>query len=300
MPDDTLFAAAASNELDDPSAVSAQARRMLDDPRARAWIGRFHREWLDVDLEHVDKDAALFPEWSTAYRAELGARFDAFVDGAFFSGAGSFEALIAGRHGDATRAGILTEPAFLARHANPERTSPVQRGARVRELVLCLPVPPPPDDVDTMLPPPIEGVTERERLAAHRADPTCGACHSIIDPLGLGFEHFDAIGRWRELDGGEPVDATGAIVGTASSDAEFDGATDLARLLARSEEVEACVSAKWLQYAIGRPAGTDDACALSVARDALERSGGDLRELAAAVTESDAFLYRRVSEGETQ
>ena len=106
------------------------------------------------------------------------------------------------------RAGILTQGAFLATHAKADETNPITRGRTVADRVLCKDLPLPPDDIPDPKPPG-EGLTTRERFAEHGANPCAQACHNIIDPLGFSFENYDAIGAWRTMDGGKPVNAAG-------------------------------------------------------------------------------------------
>ena len=107
---------------------------------------------------------------------------------------------------------MLTQGSLLASHAHRNQTSPVHRGIVVRENMLCQPLDPPPLDVNVTPPPPTPATTTRERFANHEADPMCAGCHVMIDPIGLAFEHYDAIGAWRTTDGPSAVDASGEII----------------------------------------------------------------------------------------
>lgn len=120
----------------------------------------------------------------------------------------------------------------------------------------------------------------------------CAACHSRINPLGFAFEHFDAIGRWRDLDKDQPIDASGEVVST-DVDGAFSGATELVAKLAKSKEVEACVSRQWLRYALSR---VDDARDRRSFEGASMQAAGDMRELLVALAQTDAFRYRRLRE----
>src|SRR4029078_11865654 len=134
---------------------------------------------------------------------------------------------------DATqRAGILTQAAFLTRWAHGNQTSPVHRGKLIRLNVMCGYVPPPPVNTTPPPPAPSASTSTRERFAQHDADPNCGGCHQLMDPIGLGFETFDAIGAFRTMDGLGPVDATGNIIsGGADLDGTFNGPVELATRL---------------------------------------------------------------------
>jgi hypothetical protein len=170
----------------------------------------------------------------------------------------------------------------------------------VLEQLLCQDLQPP-ADVDMTLPDEsVETPTVRERLAAHAADPACASCHDAIDPIGLSFEHFGALGEWRDTwTNGYPVDATGSIpdaLGDLAGD--VDGAADLAALLATSPRARACYARRWFEYGVGRPAEDDDACSLRALSERFESSDGDLRQLVVDVTLTDAFLFRAPAEDE--
>src|SRR5262249_1379468 len=135
------------------------------------------------------------------------------------------------------RGGLLTQASFLAIHAHPVFTSPVLRGKFVRERLLCQTLPDPPANVNTSLPPPTAGQTTRDVLAAHRKNPACASCHQLMDPIGVGFEHFDAVGLWRDEENGAPIDDSGEVVQTTDLDGAFHGAVELSARLAQSEQV---------------------------------------------------------------
>ena len=129
----------------------------------------------------------------------------------------------------------MTQAGFLSVQGHPDQTSPVLRGKFVRSMLLCHPPAPPPPDVDISLPPMDAGVTARERMAQHLAAGTsCNACHSLMDPIGLAFESFDAMGRYRDSEGGQPLDVSGEITGApdAALAGPFNGVRELAAKLA--------------------------------------------------------------------
>ena len=152
---------------------------------------------------------------------------------------------------DSERGGVMTMGAVLTLTSNTTRTSPVKRGLFVLDQMLGAPPPPPPADI-----PPLEqavhanpNATVRERLAAHVAVASCAACHNRLDPIGLAFEHFDAIGQWRDTENGKPVDSTG----TLPDGAVLTGSADLKRtIMARSDQFVESLSSKVLTYALGR------------------------------------------------
>ena len=194
-------------------------------------------------------------------------------------------------------AGLFTQGAFLATHAKANQTSPVHRGKFVRERLFCTPPDPPPPDI--IVRPPVVDPTSstRERFAAHTADPRCSGCHALMDPIGFAFEHYDATGRYRELDGGKPVDASGELTET-DVDRALDGVPSLAAALVESEEVQSCVARQWFRYAFGRheSASDGDACTVQTLTHALEASGGDLRVAIRATLRSELFREQRPEE----
>jgi hypothetical protein len=321
-PDDALLDAAAAGELDELEGVVAHADRMLDDPRFDDAVSSFARQWLGT--EHVvdfAKNPALFPEFGDL-RESFYAETDAFVRGTFRRDGASLRDLLADHRtqGDEAlaafygvaypdgatgmvelvldpeqRAGVLTHPAVLSVHARENQTSPILRGAFVRERLLCQPVPPPPPNVNDVPPDPDPDSTARERFEQHTADPTCAACHRLLDPIGFGFESYDAIGRFRTLDAGKPVDASGELIGTRDVDGTFDGAVELAHRLAGSEEVTDCFASLWVEFAIGRGPQDADECSVDAVSDHFAESDGNLRELLLAVIASDAFLLKGTS-----
>jgi hypothetical protein len=190
------------------------------------------------------------------------------------------------------RAGILTQPGLLATHASPTESSLVLRGKFIRERLLCGTIAPPPGDVDTDLPPPSPDLSPRERWEEHLTDPTCASCHLLMDPLGFAFEHYDAIGRWRDQIGPWNVDAAGELTGT-DVDGPFDGPVELSAKLARSQIAADCFVRQWMLYAFARNLGDDR----DLVDDLASQWGGPdraVRTLLHDIVTSDAFRYRKV------
>ncbi len=319
MPDDELFAAAAAGELRTAEQVEAQAERMLDDPRTHRMALHFYEQWLGFgQLALVSKDPGAFPEWDTDIGALQQREAEAFVEHVLWEDDAKLSTLltapytfvdadlaefygIEGPQGSqferATgshieHAGILTQGGILTVFAKANQTSPVARGLFVRQQLLCTPPPPPPDDVDIRPPEVDPNATTRERYSMHRLDPACAGCHELMDPLGFAMEHFDGVGRWRDTENDKPIDATGKLL-ASDVDGEFDGAAELAAMLAESDMVRACVTRNWFRYAYGRAESKDnDACALAQLDEAFAASEYDLEALLVALTQTDAFLYR--------
>jgi hypothetical protein len=194
------------------------------------------------------------------------------------------------------RRGLLTHPALLAKLSLPNQSSPVERGAFVRQQLFCQQLPPPPEDLVVVPPDPDPSLSTRERFIAHREDPACAGCHQLMDPIGFGFEHYDAIGAFRlEEENGQPVDARGELIET-DTDGPFEGALELSDRLAESEMVRRCVTQQWFRFTFGRTETADDQCMLDDVYAAFEASGWDVREALIALTRTDAFLYRNAAE----
>ncbi len=324
MPDEALFAAAESGNLESADDIEAQVRRMLSvaDRKAsvRDAVADLYERWLGLGALHdLDKNGVVYPVYSSRMRGAMGEETRAFLDHVTWEGDGKLETLLTAPYtfvdgmvaraiyGKKTegkgmqrmeldptqRAGILTQPAVLAVYSLADQTSPVQRGSFIREAFLCQPLPDPPANVMTMAPEPRKGVPTRERWSDHTLEVGCAGCHKLMDPIGFGFEHYDAIGRWRDKDEGFAVDDAGELVQTVDIDGEFKGAPALAQKLARSTQVRACVARQWFRLAFGRIESAEDACSLAVVDGAFAASGHNMRELLVALTRTDAFLYRR-------
>jgi hypothetical protein len=324
MPDDQLFALAASDSLTDDAVLGQEVTRLLADPRAADAIPQFHLQWLGIkDLGGADKDTTRFPAWNPALgeamRRETATFADfvvrrgdglmstlltasfTFPEGPLFSLYGLTEPAAFAPGTQVTlgpeRAGILTQGAFLATHAHRDQTSPVHRGIMVRENLLCEMLAPPPLDVNTTPPAPTPATTTRERFEQHEADPMCGGCHVLIDPIGLAFENFDAIGAYRSVENNLPVDASGEIVdGPAELAGTFVGALELGQKLSDSRAAADCLANQWFRFALGRMEAVDDACSLKEIRQGFDGSGRNVRELIVSIVKSDAFRHVRAME----
>ena len=153
------------------------------------------------------------------------------------------------------RSGILTQAGFLSVQAHPDQTSPVLRGKFVRSNMMCQPPPMPPMDIDISVPEVGSGKTARERFSAHlTAAASCNGCHSLMDPIGLAFEHFDAIGQFRTTENGVTHRRRGEVIGTRDPalNGKFTGVRELATKLAASDQVRDCLATQWFRFSSGR------------------------------------------------
>ena len=320
-PDDVLLSAAENGELNGDG-LEAQARRMLDDPRGADAVREFARQWLKLDgLEAIQRDAEAYPQFDEAYRSQLRGSIDAFVEDAFrgpeptianlftsdvmFADDALASALgLSNGNGNQyaagdERRGLLTQPAFLALHGLEMLTDPIHRGLFVRSQVLCQSLPEPPNNVDVSIPDPEPDETTREFFTRLTSDEYCAGCHSLVNPLGFAFEHFDAIGRWRADENGRAIDASGELIGT-DVDGPFSGAVELSERIAQSEVAAECMALQWFRFGLGREKTDDDACSLAQIESDFSASGGDLKEMMVAIVRSDAFQHVYVQPGVEQ
>jgi hypothetical protein len=194
---------------------------------------------------------------------------------------------------DRRRGGVAAMAGVLVVTSNPTRTSPVKRGKWVLENLLDAPPPAPPPGVGAIEEgkEPLLAASLREKLERHRADAACASCHARMDALGFALENYDAIGAWRDSDGGAPVDALGALPDGRA----LRGPLALKDLLLREKALPRALMKKLLVYALGRGLGEDDAAAIDEFVLGLPEDGGTLRELVLGVVGLDAFRFRRTT-----
>jgi hypothetical protein len=296
LPDDELLQAAATGSLHEPAALERQVRRMLADARSAALVENFAGQWLKLrELDGaLPQDAGFDANLRAALKRETELMFEhvihedpsvvelldaryTFLDERLARHYG-----IEGVRGsyfrrvelpaDSPRGGLLGHGSILTATSVADRTSPVVRGAWIVENLLGAEVPPPPPGVEADLSgarSPAEAKTLRQRMEAHRANPVCAACHQLIDPFGFALENFDLVGRWRDMDAGEPIDASAVLTdGTV-----VHGPQGLrAALLDRSDAFVTAVTEKLMTYALGRILTADDRPAVRrVVADAAAR-----------------------------
>jgi hypothetical protein len=260
---------------------------MLADPRSNALVANFTGQWLWVrNIRLHQPDPIVFPEFDENLRQALERELQLFLVSQIRDDRGIPDLLTAdytfvnerlarhygipnvyGNHfrritvPDDARRGLLGKAGLLTVTSYPNRTSPVFRGKWLLENVLGAPPPPPPADVPALQEntPGRAAQSVRERMEQHRANPTCAACHKVMDPLGFALENFDGIGRWRADEAGRPIDPSGVL----ADGAEVGGPTSLRdALLARRDEFVFTVASKLLTYATGRGAEQYDAPAI--------------------------------------
>jgi hypothetical protein len=295
IPDDELLDVASRGKLSRPEELEKQTRRMLADRRSVNLATNFAGQWLRLrNLDAFVPSTRLYPEFDDnireGFRRETELFFDSVVredrsvldliraDYTFLNERLAKHYGIPNVHGshfrrvtvgpETRRGGLLRHGSVLAVTSYATRTSPIIRGVYVLDNLFGAPPPPPLPNVPAL----DEGTVSaslpmRERLAAHRKNAACASCHRIIDPVGFALENFDAVGQWRGYEGeGEPIDASGALPGTA----EFTGVTGLEdALLSRPEMFAAALTEKLLVFGLGRGMEYYDAAAIrKIVRDA--------------------------------
>jgi hypothetical protein len=283
IPDEELLALAQRGELSKPEVLAKQTNRMLTDPRAESLVSNFGGQWLHLrNLESITPDGRLFPDFDDNLRQAM-RRETEMLFGEILREDGSILQLlktdhtwlnerlarhygiphICGTHfrrvalePGSERGGILRHASLLTETSYATRTSPVIRGKWILENLIGIPPPPPLPDVPALDNGQIsESLPIRVRLAAHRDKPACAGCHSFIDPPGFALENFDAVGRWRALEEGKPVDASGRLPDGST----FTGVDGLETgLLNRPDIFTTTLTEKLLTFALGRGIEPDD------------------------------------------
>ena len=316
LPDQMLLDQAASGALATADGIRTAATRMLAATAGREAVGNFTEEYLRLDrIATQAKDPMLFPvygsnlqtamvrdmrdTWTSVVFDDNASIMDLFTTtkvivnsdlatlyGLDSTGLTSTTFQTRSLPADGPRAGILSKAALLSEFANQQSGSPTLRGRFIRESLICQTVPPPPPGVNTAAvdQPTNVPMTKRQRLEAHRSAALCASCHNLMDPLGLPLESFDAIGRYRTLDNGLPVDPTSTFEGQAIADSRALGVA-----VSRSVSVAQCVVQKYYAYAMGHELRDADGSVLNALAKAFNSSGFKMQDLILAAVTSDAF-----------
>lgn len=331
VPDDELLSLAFNNKL--RANLRPQVERMLADPRSRRLTENFVGQWLqarDVSTAPISapdilgvadkrKASEMFdPRLRNDMRQETYALFDfilregrpaeelisanySFLNerlAAFYGVKGvkgeNLRAVDLSEHPE--RGGLLTQGTFLIVTSNPTRTSPVKRGMFVLENILGTPPPPAPPDIPELSEAAKEGTnpTMREMMEIHRKNPDCRSCHARMDPIGLGLENYDALGRFRMTEAGKPIDTAGILV----TGEKFSNVEGLKAILSqkRRPDFYRTISEKLLTYAIGRGIEYYDSTTIEQLVAQMNKNDGKLTELIHAITTSAPFQMRRGDE----
>jgi hypothetical protein len=318
-PDGLLLAAAAQRDLDTPVGVRGAAVRLLELPEARPAIAAFFYEYFKLDrLDLLNKDPASFPQMSPtlgkSMREEILRVFDDIIFGqggdvrnaldtrttfvnAELARLYTLRDVPAGERFErvelpdsSPRAGVLTSGGFLALNAHATVTSPTFRGKFIRQFMLCQEIPPPPETVETRIPEPSPTSgpqTLRQRLESlHLAKEECAACHVLMDPIGFGFESFDAIGAYRTTENGLAVDPRGALDGKT-----FRSARELASRVKEHPRFARCIARMAYRYASGHLEVDGEERTIAEIVKAFAASGHSFKDLVVEIVASDGFRF---------
>jgi hypothetical protein len=326
QPDDELLRAASKGELSTPEGVSAQVERMIASRRFESGVRAFFIDMLHFDeFADLQKDGAIYPRFTSNVARDAeeqtlktlvdllvtrkGDYRDIFTTRRTFltpslaavynvplpsatapMELGSWQAVEL-PEGD-PRAGLLTQIGFTALHSHPGRSSPTVRGRAIREAFMCQLVPNPPPNInfaavaDTGNP---MFKTARDRLTAHRDNPTCATCHKMMDPLGLSLEDFDGAGSFRTTENGALIDTVGDLNG-----ATFKNAVELGKVMHDQSAVTNCVARRAVDYGLGRQAAAPERPWLAAVTKTFEQHNYRIADLFRTIATSPEF-YRTLS-----
>ena len=314
-PDEELLQAAANGELTTEEGLLEQATRMMDSPHVREGIRNYFFELFSFHhLEDIVKDPNIYDQFSDDFGHSAMEETLRLLEYMVFDADADFRDVMTtrttflnnrlatlyrvrspSRDGfgqielpeEAGRRGILGHASLLALESHPVSTSPTLRGLFVREVLLCQEIPSPPANVDTSIPEPSgEAPTLRDRVAEHLEVAACAGCHLLMDPIGLGLENFDGIGRFRDLDNGVTIDATGDLDGT-----EFEDALGLAEAIRNHPEYAGCVTRNLMRYGTGVIESRETENAQDYLTGMFERSGYSFQTLMLEFIMSPAFRW---------
>ena len=318
IPDDELLKTAERGKLSEPDILEQQVRRMLADPRSHSLVSNFAGQWLYLrNLESATPDLRLFPDFDDNLRQAFRQETELFFESVVREDRNVLDLLkanytylnerLAKHYGipnvygsrfrrvalskDSKRGGLLRQGSILTVTSYANRTSPVIRGKWILENLIGTPPPPPLPNVPALKDNTVSAtLSVRERLAEHRANAVCASCHNMMDPAGFSLENFDAVGRWRTLEEGKPIDVTGGLPDGST----FEGVTGLEQgLLNRPELFVSTLTEKLLTHALGRGVEQYDAPAVrKIVRDAKTH---DFRfsSVILGVANSTTFKMRR-------
>jgi hypothetical protein len=317
-PDEPLLRLAEAGTLSQDQTLEAETRRMLADPRSAALADHFFGQWLSLrDAATHQPDREQFPEFDESLRAAMVEEMRRFLaelvrqdrpitdlidaNYTYLNQTLARHYAIDGDFGDQwqrvtlndrRRGGVITSAALTMLLADPGRTNVPRRGNYIAGRLLGTPPPPPPADVPLLeeVAADAEHKTLRELLELHRSKPECASCHAKMDPLGFALENYDAIGRWREQDSGQPIDASGQL----ADGRRFVGPLGLKDVLLEKRDAFAKTMVRnLLIYALGRGLQGSDECVVRDCLDAASKNEDRFSSVVVAITQSVPFRYRR-------
>lgn len=320
MPDAELIAAAESGALHTEDGLMSQVNRMIASPRMEEGVRAFFSDMFYFEaFETLTKDPETYPKFSQAVAdsaKEETLRFlvrhlldqDADYRDIFTSRETVINRTLAAVYNvpypsreawtdfefdeDSQRSGVLTQVTFTALFSHPGSSSPTLRGKYLQEIFQCMPIPDPPADVDFSKVQALESGTVRERLEAHRSDPTCATCHVLMDPVGLALENFDSLGQFRLHENGDLIDVSTDLNGTP-----YMGAPGVGQYLHDNPQTASCVTQKAISYGEGRPFDYANYGFLTETQEAFADDGYRLKTLFRTILTDPVFYDVIVPEG---
>jgi mono/diheme cytochrome c family protein len=324
IPDDQLLAVAESGRLSDALVLQAQVKRMLADPRSQSLVRNFAGQWLYLrNIARISPDQTTFPNFDENLREALAKETELLIDSQMREDRSVTDLLttdytflnqrlaehygLKGIYGtefrrvkleDPNRYGLLGQASILAVTSYPNRTAPTIRGKWVLEQLLGSPPPPPPPNVPSLKDDATaQAMTMRQRMEQHRANPTCAACHRLMDPLGFALENFDGLGNWRvsTAPGSGPIDASG----TTPDGTAFSGPAGLRDVLMKKQDMFVeNFTERLMTYALGRGVEEYDYAALrKISREAAA-DNQKWSSVILGIVKSTPFRMRRASDGD--
>lgn len=320
-PDQQLIDLGAAGTLHDPKVLDSQIHRMLRDPRSGSLITNFAFQWLNIPhIDSIEPDPVLYPDFTPDLRNDFREEMRLFLDSVLRSDRSVLELLssdetflnetLARHYGvpdilgdqfrevrlsDPNRWGLLGKGAVLMSTSYGNRTAPVLRGAWILDNITGTPPTSPPPGVAALkeTEPGKEAETVRVRLEKHRQNPSCNACHGILDPLGFALENYDVVGAWRlkDRDAGTAIDSSGLL----ADGTHVDNPAQLRQaLLARPDQFVQTLTEKLMTFALGRAVTYQD---MPTVRAIVRRAAADhyrFEAIVAGIAESDAFERREL------
>lgn len=325
MPDEALLVAAENQTLQTPEGYTAEATRLLADPKAKTSVNTFHSQLLDTaKYADVSRSTTLFPEFSMALRDSMRIEQEKFIEAQVFTEQAGLSGLLTspttyvdanlarvyGLPGtfdsnfqkitftDGKRGGLFTQIGFLSANATSTKTDPIHRGVFLNHKILCAPLPAPPAN----LPPlpaddPAVPKTMRQRITEFTGAGTCGAgCHStMINPAGFAYEHYDALGRWQDTDNGLPVNAADRYFFEGVR-REYDGAAGFATAMKEEPMAHRCYAQHWVEFLHGRAVGDADKAMIARVGKLSWQDQIPVTQVLRLLVESESFKTRSTEE----
>jgi cytochrome c553 len=316
LPDRELMKLAAKGGLRTREQITAQAQRMLRDPRAHSKVLAFLHHWLQMDrVESLSKDDKVFPGFTPEIITDLRASLDIFLEDTFWNGASDYRALLTADYlfvnnrlaqfygfstnetddfvkvkpEDGQRSGVLTHPYLLAAFSYAKQTSPIHRGVFLTRNIVGRSLKPPPMAQtfdDAVFAP---NLTMRQKVAQLTRPQNCQSCHSVINPLGFSLEHYDAVGRFRTSEQELPIDTASDYVTDEGETIRLTSAPDIARFALASEQSQNAFIEQFFHQVVKQPAPAYGSDTMNRLRQSFVASGFNLQKLLVEIAVTSAL-----------